>query len=410
MRGHSYGPPRLINTLAHRLRRWPLVHRVGRWLRRILWAALVNASWEFARRLFANSSKFGPPAKTFSVYQAMRCGWPKFNGRIVLHDQGVPRVTGDSLLVKSGLQQHLEQPWPIFWSEHPDARLVTASLAYLMPGKTLCAESAYNEKRWRSDTASRFLCLPPPTKLAGNWTSIVSLWVPNRGIAVYGHWLHAGLPRLAVLPELPPDTGIIVPADMKPYQRESLAILGVLDRCRPTAECHLKLEHYFFSSPTSMIGCYDPYAVNFLRAAFLPKRDPRYSGPKKFFFHRTSKARAVENSAEILDFFRSQGWAIINDTEVTFAQTVSLFSEAEAVCSISGSNMSNILFCQPGCVVMHLVPDVFLDGTFDWIAEMVKVNYHVAMFPCGGYYAPRVVIDIESLKKFFASVRRSTGV
>lgn len=400
---YSLLPPRHIDTFAYRMRRWPAVHRVGRWLRRTLWAGLVDGFWEFARRLFANSKRFGPPAKTFSVYQTLRCGWPKINGRIVLHDQGVPRVTDDSLLVKGGLMQHAEQPWPICWSEHSNARLVTESLALLGPDKALCVESAYNEKWWRSDTASRFLRLPQPTRLAGNWTSVVSLWVPNRGLAVYGHWLHDALPRLALLPEFPPDTRIIVPPSLKPYQKESLEMLGVWDRCRPTPESHLEVEHYFFSTPPSVIACYSPYTVNFLRSALLPKRDPHYSGPKKFFFNRTSKKRAVENGPQICDFFRSKGWAVVNDMDLTLAQTIKLFSEAEAVCSFVGSNMSNMIFCRPNCVVMHLVPDLWMDGCFDWIAQVVGMDYHSTVLPCGSRYAPRIVVDVELISKFFAS-------
>jgi capsular polysaccharide biosynthesis protein len=394
--------PSLINRIAYKFRRWPAIHRVGRWLRRTLWSAVKDGFWEFTRCLFVNSTTFGPPARTFSVYQALRCGWPRLNGRIVLHDQGVPQVAGDSLLVTSGLEQHLEQPWPILWSEHSNARLITESLALLMPDKRLCAESAYNEKRWRTDTASRFLRLPPPTRLDGNWTSMVSRWVPNRGFAIYGHWLHDALPRLALLPEFPSDTKIIVPADLKPYQKETLELMGVWDRCRPTPERHLEIEHYFFSSPMSMIDGYNPYATHVARKAFLPG-DPNYSGPKKFFFHRTGKSRAIENSAEIRDFFRGKGWAIVNDVDLTFAQTVRLFSEADAICSFVGSNMSNVIFCKPGCLVMHLVPDFWPDGWVDWIAQVVQADYHAAIIPCGGPFVHKIVIDLELIKKFFAA-------
>ena len=396
-------PLRRINAIAYKLRRWPVIHRVGRWLRRTLWVAFVDGFWEFTRTLFANSTRFGPPARTFSVYQALRCGWPKLNGRIVLHDQGAPRVAGDSLLVTCGFEQHLHQPWPIFWSEHSNARLITESLALLMPDKTLCVESAYQERRWRTDTAGRFLRLPPPVRLDGNWTSIVSLWTPNRGFAIYGHWLFDALPRLALLPEFPPDTKIIVPPDLKPYQKESLELMGVWDRCRPTPERHLEVEHYFFSSPMSMIACYNPYAVQFKRRVFLPKSDPGYSGPKKFFFHRTSKARAIENGAEICDFFRRQGWAVVNDIELTFAQTIKLFSEADAVCSFMGSNMTNVVFCKPGCLVVHLVPDILPDGWMDWGAQVVELDYHVTIIPCGGPLVSRIVIDLELIRKFFES-------
>jgi hypothetical protein len=393
----------LVDVLGYRLRRWPFFHRVGHWLRRTFWAALVEAFWVLARGLFANSPRWGPPAKVFSVYQALRCGWPPIRGRIVLHDQGVPRVTGDSLLAQSGLDQHAEQPWPIFWSEHPQARLVTESLAYLAPGKALCVESVYGDKRWHKDTASRFLRLPPPTPLAGNWTSIVSLWVPNRGVPVYGHWLLDALPRLALLPEFPPDTRILVPPSLAPYQKESLELLGLWPRCRPTPEQHLEVERYFFTAPTSMITCYSPYSVRFLRQAFLPKRDPSYSGPRKFFFQRTVKRRAIENNEELADFFRSRGWGVVKDLDLTFAQTVKLFSEAEAICSSLGSNMCNLVFCPPGCVVMQLVLDGWPDGFVDWIAQVTQLNYHSRVVPCGGQYMHRITIDIETVRKFFAA-------
>ena len=401
--GEGLRPPRRIDTIAYGLRNWPLVHRIGRWFRKTLCGSLVEGFWEFARHFYAKNPNFGPPLKTFSVYQALRCGWPKLNGRIVLHDQGAHKVTGDSLLVKCGHEQHLGQPWPVFWSEHDNARLVSESLAILLPGKVLCIESAYNEKWWRIDPAGRYLRLPPPVRLTGNWTSIVSKWVPNRGIPVYGHWLHDALPRLALLPEFPPDTRIIVPPDLKPYQRESLELLGVWDRCRPSPETHLEVERYFFSSPVSMIDCYNPYAVDFTRKAFLPKADPAYSGPKKFFMQRTSRRRAVQNIEEVADFFRRKGWAVVKDVDFTFAQTIKLFSEAEAVCSFQGSNMSNVLFCKPGCTVMHLVPDVNLDGWIDWIAEVCNLNYHSLVVPCGGPDSIRIVMDLKQIEEFFAS-------
>ncbi len=396
-----------VGEAAYKLRRWPFIHRIGIWLRRILWSAMKEAFWEFARGLFANSTRFGPPARSVSIYQALRSGWPKLNGRIVLHDQGVPRLTDDSLLVTSGMGQYEWQPWPIFWSEHSNARLVSESLAFLTPEKNLCVESAYNERCWRHDPGSRFLHLPPAVKLSGNWTSLVSRWVPNRGGTIYGHWLHDALPRLALLKEFPADTQIIVPPNLGRIFKESLQLLGVWERCRPTPEHHLEIERYFFSSPVSMIDCYNPYAVDFARKTLLPKRDPNYSGPRKFFLQRTGKRRPVENMEEVCDFFRSRGWAVIKDMDLNLAQTIKLFSEAEAVCSNLGSNMSNVLFCQPGCLVMHLVPDIFLDGWIDWIAQTNDLNYHFQVFPSGGIYSPKIVIDIKLLAQFFDSATAS---
>lgn len=371
-------------------------------IKRRFLTALVDASWEFARILFSGSSRLGPPIGVFSLYPILRCGFPKINSRIVLHDQGVPRVTEESLLVESRLEQHLDQPWPIFWSEHSNARLVSTSLA-LLADKKLCTESVYRAMDWRDDPASRFFKLPPPVKLKGNWTSLLSKFVPIRERPpLYGHWLHDALPRLALLPEFPPDTGILIPPVLGPAQKESLKMMGLWDRCRPTREKHLEIEHYFFSSPTSMIDSYSPYSVRFIRQTFLPKRDPEYSGPRKFFLARTSKHRPLGNNAEVCEFFLQKGWAVVKDMDLSFAQTIKLFSEADALCSMLGSNMSNVMFCKPGCVTMQLVPDVWLDGWIDWVAQVTELDYHAAVLPCRATDPSKIIIKTEWIEEFFS--------
>lgn len=103
---YSHHPPNAFEAVARNLRRIPWLHRGGRWLRKTLFRALVEGFWEFARFLFANSTRFGPPCRPFSVYQALRVKWPEINGRILTHDQGAPKVTADSLLAKSNLEQY----------------------------------------------------------------------------------------------------------------------------------------------------------------------------------------------------------------------------------------------------------------------------------------------------------------
>ena len=325
---HSIKPLSLLDQVGFASRRWPSVNRFFRFCRRTVWAAFVEGFWEFARVLCKDFPHWGPPGRTFSLYHALRWGDPAVRGRIILEDQGTPQVRPDSLVVQCGLHQHLEQPWPILRSEHSNARLVSTSLALLNEKKALCLESAYGPQRWRLDPAARFLSLPPPVYLAGNWTSLVSNWVPTDGTPIYGHWLHDALPRLAALDHFPKDTGILVPKWLKPIHWETLELLGLKKRCRPTAETHLILENYYFASPTSMIDCYNPYGVQAMRKAFLDKADPHYSGPKKFFFARSGKRRSLENIDAITALLSSEGWAVVRDMDLNFSQTIKLFSQA----------------------------------------------------------------------------------
>ena len=403
-----------ISAGAHRLRRIQWLHRLLKWLKRTFFRALGEASLEFCRWIWADCEGFGPPQKTFSVYQDLRTGYPKVNGRIVLHDQGCPVVPEDSLMAIGGYNQHAEQPWPIFWSEHQNARLVTESLAMLAPGKKICIESVYgyhgyHAPRLREDPAYRFFRLPRPVRLEGNWTSIVSRWVPTNSRYTLGvvpnhtHWLLDALPRLALVPEFPSDTRIIVPDRLAAYQKESLALLGLLDRCRFTPEHHVEVERYYFSSPTAMLDCYSPYGIKFLRDTFLPKRNTLFSGPRRFFVRRAGRFRDAANVTEIESFFADRGWVPVEPEKLTFAEEIQLFAEAEAITGIMGSGLTNVIFCKPGCHVIQITPTtegLWLDGYLDWIQQVVHFNLrHIIV---RSPYDLRYSISLEQVKRGLA--------
>jgi hypothetical protein len=368
----------------------------------------VEAALEFSRQIWGENNGSGPPKKVFSVYQSLRTSEPKINGRIVLHDQGCPIVKSDSIMVTGGYRQHREQPWPIFWSEHRQTNLVTESLALLSNDKSLCLESVYGWRRLRDDPASRFFRLPPVTSLAGNWTSIVSRWVPTEGKRLgismpnYTHWMLDALPRLALMPEFPADTKILVPADLHRNQKESLALLGLWERCRPTTEQHLKIERYFFSSPTTMLQCYNPYAIQFLRERFLLKRDRTFSSPKRVFVKRVGLSREPLNAGEIEQFFEKRGWTPIDVVKLTFAQQVQLFHEAESIAGMFGSAFTNCVFCKPGCEVIPIMPVEFgMDGFLEWIGQVVGYDLHP--FVLANDYTYRFSVDLDALGKWLES-------
>jgi hypothetical protein len=396
---HSIQSLSWLDRLGFASRHCSFANKLGRFLRRRFIRGLQAAFWEFMRVCLGEISWLGIPRATFSLYQSLRWGDPMLEGRIVLEDQGVPKISPQSIAVSCGLEQHQEQPWPIVWTKHRNARLVANSLALFNGKKELCLESVYGEARWRDDPASRTLWLPKATYLKGRWTSIVSNWNPLDGSPVYGHWLHDALPRLAILESLPRDTRIIIPPTLKPVFWETLELLGLKDRCRPTSEVHLLVEEYHFSSPTSMITCYNPYAIRWMRSSFLAKACPSFSGPKKFFFVRSGKRRAIENMAEVTDFLASRGWNVIRDMDLSFAQTVKLFSEATDICGFSGSNMCNVMFCPPRCKVLNLVPNIPLDGFVDMIAPVVELDYRAVELEAGGPYAARPRVSIDQIQK-----------
>lgn len=183
-------------------------------------------------------------------------------------------------------------------------------------------------------------------------------------------------------------------------------MLGLLDRCRPTREHHLKIEHYFFSSPTTMLQGYNPYGIEFLRNSYLPKRDQQFTGPKRFFIKRVGLSREPMNAVQLEEFFEANGWTPINVVKLTFAQQVQLFHEADAIAGMFGSGFTNSIFCKSGCQVYSIMPDACgLDGFLDWISEMVGFSWHPLVIPCP--YDYKFSVDLDQVKKWLSAVDES---
>jgi hypothetical protein len=388
------------HNLAMRTRRWPALHRPLKKIRRLLMEEIPMFMLNLLRVIApAGNLRCGPPKGSFSIYQSLLFENHR-PSRIVLTDQGAPKTTPASLLVISGLGQHTCQPWPVFWSRHKNARLVSRSLALLDEKKRICRETVNGDICLEDDPAWRYWILPKPVTLAGNWTSLVSRWTPNTGVPPFSHWVLDALPRLALLKEFPADTKILVPAALAGYQKETLKLLGLLDRVRYTPEPHVIVENYYFSAPTAMISTYNPYGVNWLRSAFLPLGDKSYKGPKRFIIQRKGKARGIKNEAAVNEFFRELGWAIIDTETLTFAQEIELFAQAEAFAGVLGSGFTNGVWSPPGCKVITFVADSWVDSWVEWICDVNQLDYHWQIFPSD--HEMMINVDLGEIKKILA--------
>jgi len=389
------------HNLAMRARRHPALHRPLRKIRRLLTEKIPALLPDFLRAVAPSGDfRLGPPKSPFSIYKSLLEKDPPPH-RVILTGQGSPKTTPGSLQIVCNLHQHECQPWPVFWSRHKDARLVSSSLALLDGQKRVALESIYGNIGWKDDPAWNYPVLPKPVELSGNWTSLVSRWCPSGGVPTFTHWILDALPRLAMLPEFPPDTKILVPSKLAAYQKETLQLLGLLDRIRYAPEKHLIAENYFFASPTAMIDCYNPFGVDFLREKFLPLADKNHSGPKKFLIHRANKSRGIVNEAEVYGFFRNLGWEIVDTEKLTFAQEIKLFNDAEAVGGVFGSGFTNAIWCKKGCKLLPFVADSWLDGYVEWIAEVVGAEFHYRIFPSD--YAMRARVDLKTVGEMLNS-------
>jgi capsular polysaccharide biosynthesis protein len=210
---------------------------------------------------------------------------------------------------------------------------------------------------------------------------------------------------LALLDRFPAETRILGPISLSAFQRDTLEILGLVDRYRATPEHHLTLDDYYYSSFTAMTGCDNPYALQFLRRSFLASASPTAPQPEKIYITRLGSSRSAQDEEQMISILESQGWTIIRTQDYSFREQIALFSNARAVCSIHGAGLTNLVWCQPGCRVLELCPSNFLNGCYEGMSACLGLDYRYLVFEADAHYQMRV--DLGEFTAAIAAMGRN---
>lgn len=382
------------------LRPFPFVHQTATSIVRLV----LQAGCALLRFLSPPNSHHGLPKGFYSGCPSVRTGL--LPGEVILDSQNCPPFPSDSLVKLSRLGQDTHQPWPVFWMEIPDAFLCGRSLAPRDTRGQLLAEATFSQTGDRTDPSYSHIATGSGEIITGNATSIVSRWggdtAGNRryGGAGYWHWLFDSVSRLALLDRFPPDTRVITPR-LEPWMRWYLERLDLGARIIETEATALTIEHFYFSSPSSMTGCWNPYAVDFLRRSFLPHASPHPTAlPKRFYLIREGYTRGVTNEVEVREFFTRKGWALITPEKLSIPDQIALFRDAEAIAGIHGSAFTNLVWSSPGASVLELVPENFMAGAFAWLARANGLRHDFLV--CEADYQSNIQVDLSQLDRMIA--------
>jgi hypothetical protein len=300
------------------LKKFPVLFRSARGVYR----ATRTLPKELVRCLVRPTRTFGLSRGFYSGAEQVRTGARE--GKIIRDGQPCPRFEEGSLVRLSGLNQDGNQPWPIFWLHEKNACLSGESLCLRDERGRLMEESTISAPEIRrEDPAWWTFASRPRLHLPGNVTSIVSRWSTRN----YWHWPMDAVSRLALLPEFPPDTKILVPP-LRPWMSWFLREMGLEGRWIETIAPAVLVENYYFAGPSSVTGCHNPFAIRFLREKFLPKRSFIGDKPKRFYILREGLTRGVHNEDEVRAFFRRRGWALVAPETLPIPEQIELFAGA----------------------------------------------------------------------------------
>lgn len=210
----------------------------------------------------------------------------------------------------------------------------------------------------------------------------------NRSSVNYYHWMYDALPRLAVLEsagiELDTiDHFVLMPLSCR-FQTESLEQLGIgedrlhtVDKSQYISADELYVPHFGSNSLGLAQARWNP---EFLRRSFGPAVQPESSDRRLFISRGTTGKRGICNEPELMDALQPLGFELVLCENLSLTEQSQLFAEASVVVGPHGAGLTNIVYCQPGTVVLELF-NAHMAPCFWTISELMKLRH--AIYFCG---------------------------
>jgi capsular polysaccharide biosynthesis protein len=196
----------------------------------------------------------------------------------------------------------------------------------------------------------------------------------------YYHSVLMGLARLAAVPDnyLSAAGGLLVPRGGV-RQRELLALMDLM----PSMAVHevgpdetLRVETLVLPLSVSGDSAYHPCVASFFRgiSANVPPAPARL--PRRIYIDRRGAAiRPLVNEDALVTGLARLGFVPVRPERLSLPDQIRLFRGAEAVVAPHGAGLTNLGFCRPGCVVLEVLMDAYVNWCFRHLAAVMQLNY-----------------------------------
>jgi capsular polysaccharide biosynthesis protein len=201
----------------------------------------------------------------------------------------------------------------------------------------------------------------------------------------YYHWICDVLPRVqAALPQLPPETRFVVPVGLSEAESESLQAIGIKpESCvgfqgrRPW-----RVDRLVHVPPVAMTGDHTRESLLSLRESVFrrTRTEPVSKDARRIYVaRRQGSERSVVNEAELLPALQERGFAVVLCENLSFADQVKLFRDAEIIVGPHGGGFANLVWCEAGTKVFEIFGTSSVRRCYWSICQTVGLKHHCAV-------------------------------
>jgi capsular polysaccharide biosynthesis protein len=236
--------------------------------------------------------------------------------------------------------------------------------------------------------------------------SLVNTW----GCKIYFHWFTECLAKLEGLEWYQQQTGIkptlLLHKKLKGWQRESLELLGYKpeDYVEWTGK-PIKAKTLVLPSFRQQCRWSDPEVYRWMRDRMLSNLPPLQEAaipysPRIFISRRLGAGRGILNEDAVMQVLEPLGFKSYIMEDLSFADEVRLFSQAEVIVGTHGSGLVNMIFSTGKTRILDLYGEFYTGGFFQLSHSM---GFPYACLHCDRQgLDPKgadLVVDIPKLKR-----------
>jgi hypothetical protein len=197
----------------------------------------------------------------------------------------------------------------------------------------------------------------------------------------YYHWLFDIVPRFDILMRSGVGyDGILINNEL-PFQRQTISTLGINPSLviSPNCESHFIADELVIPSLPGSGMKPSATTIQLLRKTFLSSSKRQENGRRIYITRADADTRRVCNELELQACLISLGFEVHQLSTLDMTKQVELFASASVIISPHGAGLANIIFCNPECLLMELMPESYVVDCFKVIAEKVGLVYQRVM-------------------------------
>ncbi len=251
--------------------------------------------------------------------------------------------------------------------------------------------------------------MTPPRRLKrrpGSYYPVLGL-----GVTHYYHWSHDVIMRMrGVADLLPADTMLLVPDAMRPFQIETLALLGLDEHPRqplPPDACW-EVERLHVVTPTlkTQIDSLEPFAW------FRDAVKTRYgladqSGTRRLYLSRRRDHHwRVTNESDVLAVLEPRGFETVEPGTMGLRDQAELFGQASLIVG-TGAGLMNMVFSPPSTKILQFQDPGHTVHALWTMAGALAFDYHYMLCepvanPAGGI--SDLFVSVDKLERSLAAM------